>query len=281
MTVKGNTYEVAAVPALNPDGSTSLIEVFRDITERERLMEQIIQAKVKIEALNQSEKMKTELLAIVSHDLRTPLSIIKGYTETVLHRYKDLPEHELVDLLTDIDAETRYLNRLVGNLLDMARIESGSLQLNRDWYQVSEILEGVNTSLNALTKERRLAKNIPEPLPPVFIDRVYIGEVLINLCENAVKYSAKGKQITIEAKLDTGSIIMSVIDEGPGITAEDREKIFQRFYRINQFDTSQTGIGLGLPICVGIIEKHGGKIWVESSPGVGSKFSFNLPLKDT
>ncbi len=272
-------YEVAAAPLLNPDGSKSIIKVFRDITERKRLEKEIIQAKVRIETLNQSERLKTDLLSMVSHELRTPLSVVKGYITTLLGQ-KKWSEEEKRDFLIDIDQETDYLNRLVANLLDMSRLEAGALELQKDWYDVSEILEWADAALKRNIKSHHIEVRIKPGLPLVFVDRVRIGQVLINMCENAAKYSAVGSNIIIDIGSSDGAVVMSVIDEGDGITLENLESVFDRFYRIGDHYRTESGIGLGLSICRGIVEAHGGIIWVQSEVGKGSVFSFELPVNE-
>jgi signal transduction histidine kinase len=275
----GKEYEIAAAPLLNPDGTRSIIKVFRDITERKKLEEEIIQSKVRIETLRGSERLKTELLSMVSHELRTPLSVIKGNISALLGR-KKWNEAEQRDFLRDIDQETDYLTRLVANLLDMSRLEVGAMQLDKDWYHISEILEWIEGALNTITKKHTIQVSIPSDFPLVYVDRVRIGQVLMNLCENAVKNSAEGSVITITGELSDNSIIISVSDTGKGIELEDLERIFDRFYRSGSKNNEEFGIGLGLSICSGIIETHGGRIWVQSQVGKGSKFGFELPLGD-
>ena len=180
----------------------------------------------------------------------------------------------------DIDQETDYLTRLVGNLLDMSRLETGAMILEKDWYQISEIVEWAEKSLNMVTKDHKLCIQIPSDLPDICIDRIRIGQVLINLCENAARYSNPGCQIIVDAYQSDGSIIISVIDEGEGISPEHLERVFERFYRINSKSHFNSGIGLGLPICRGIVEAHGGEIRVESEIGQGSRFSISLPVAE-
>ena len=278
MNIGDKEYEVATAPLLYPDGSRSIIHVFRDITERKRLEEEIIQAKYKIEALHQSERLKTELLSMVSHELRTPLAVIKGYITTLLRSGKKWGEGEKRDFLTDINQETDYLARLVGNLLDMSRLEAGAMELEKDWYHVSEILEWADRSLGAIIKRHKIKDSIPSDLPLVYVDRIRIGQVLVNLCENAAKYSEEGSQITLEAEFSGESVMVSVTDKGEGISPDSLDKVFDRFYRAGDNNDSKSGIGLGLSICRGIIEAHGGEIWVQSEVGKGSKFSFYLPI---
>lgn len=275
--IRNTEYEIVTAPLLNPDGTKSVIKVFRDITERKKLEDEIIQAKVRIETLNESERFKTELLSMVSHELRTPLSVIKGNISALLGR-KKWSEVEKTEFLKDINQETDYLTRLVAKLLDMSRLEVGGMQLEKDWYQVSEILEWVDGTLKTIIKRHNIEVSIPDDLPPVYADRVRIGQVLVDFCENAAKYSDEGSTITIEAKLSDDSIVISVTDTGTGIDLDDIERVFDRFYRTRGKNSSELGIGLGLSICRGIIEIHGGKIWVQSQLGKGSKFSFELPL---
>jgi signal transduction histidine kinase len=277
--LKGKEYEVATAPLLNPDGTRSIIKVFRDITERKRLEEEIIQAKVRIETLHESERLKTELLSMVSHELRTPLSVIKGNITALLGR-KRWSVTEQKDFLSDINQETDYLTRLVTNLLDMSRLEVGGMELEKDWYHVSEIMEWADGALRNVVKRHNIEVSIPDDLPLVYVDRVRIGQVLVNFCENAAKYSEGGSTITVGAEISGNSIVMSVTDTGTGIDLEDLEKVFDRFYRVGNKNKMQSGIGLGLSICRGIIETHGGKIRVESEVGKGSKFSFELPLEE-
>ncbi len=273
-------YEVATAPLLNPDGTISMIQVFRDITERKRLEEEIIQVKVKIEALRQSERLKTDLLSMVSHELRTPLAIIKGYTSSFLRESVKWSKEEEKEFFQEIDHEADYLARLVGNLLDMSHLESGDMKLEKDWYQVYEILEWADRSLREVTRDHELRIELPLDLPDIMMDRVRAGQVMVNLCENAAKYSGKGSRITIAAQVSGDSVVISVADVGEGISEKEMDRIFDRFYRIEGAQDSQAGIGLGLAICRGIVEAHYGKIWVESEVGKGSKFSFSLPIEE-
>ena len=279
-TIKGREYEVAMAPLLNPDGSTSLISVFRDITERKRLEEEIIEARVKIGTLRQSEQLKDDLLSMVSHELRTPLAIIKGYTTTFLRNSGGWGDKKDLDFLLDIDQETDYLTKLVGNLLDMSRLDAGAVVLDKDWYQLAEILEWADRALKTVTRDHRVKVVIPPGLPDIYVDRIRLGQVLTNLCENAAKYSAKGSRITIAAELSGASVIISVSDEGKGIPPQNRERVFERFYRVRSNKDPEKGIGLGLSICRAIVESHGGRIWGESEEGRGSRFSFSLPVSE-
>jgi signal transduction histidine kinase len=271
-------YDIVAAPLLNPDGSLSIIEVLRDITESQRMGQEIIQARAKIEALHRSELLKTELLSMVSHELRTPLTSIKGFATTLLRSHIRWSKEQQRDFLRNIDQETDRLTRLISNLLDMSRLEAGALHLEKRSYSVSEIVESINSRLHTVTKQHKLRVEIPTGLPAVFADKIRVGQVLMNLIENAVKYSRKGSQIMVGAMPSDSMIIISVSDTGEGIPTELSGKVFERFYRgDNIIAGRREGIGLGLSICRALVEAHGGKIWVESEIGRGSKFNFSLP----
>jgi len=255
------------------------ISVQRDITDRKRMQDEIIQSKAKIESLRHSEQLKTELLSTVSHELRTPLTAIKGFATTLLRTNVKLRKEEQRDFLQNIDQETDRLTHLINNLLDMSRLEGGALSLEKDSYQVSEILESVRNRLDAITQHHKLRVEIPAGVPPVFADKTRIGQVLSNLIENAAKYSKKGSQITVGAESSDNIVIINVTDRGEGIPYELFDKVFERFYQREAVIAGRRdGIGLGLSICRVIVEAHDGKIWVESKAGKGSKFSFSLPV---
>ena len=153
------------------------------------------------------------------------------------------------------------------------------MKLEKDNYQISEILDSVSSRLASLTEHHQLQVLIPSGLPSVFVDQMRIGQVLTNLVENATKYSSEGSPITIEAQLTGDQINVSVTDRGQGIAPELLGRVFDRFYQAESIVTGRkSGTGLGLSICRGILEAHGGKIWVESEVGKGSKFSFSLPV---
>ncbi|MCJ7654511.1 MAG: ATP-binding protein, partial [Dehalococcoidia bacterium] len=272
-------YDVVAAPLLNPDGSLSIIEVLRDVTERKRMEEEIIRSKAKIESLRHSEQFKTDLLSTVSHELRTPLTAIKGFATTLLRPNVRWRKEEQRDFLQNIDQETDRLTHLIGNLLDMSRLEAGALSLEKDSYQVSEILASVSSRLDAITEHHKLRVEIPAGLPPVFADKTRIGQVLTNLIDNAAKYSKKGSQITVGAESLDNTVVINITDRGEGIPYELLDKVFERFYQREAVVAGRRdGIGLGLSICRAIVEAHDGKVWVESKVGKGSKFSFSLPV---
>jgi signal transduction histidine kinase len=160
----------------------------------------------------------------------------------------------------------------------MSRLEAGALNLQKNNYPVSEILESVSCRLDAITRYHKLRVKIPATLPSVSVDKARMGQVLTNLVENAAKYSRKGRPILVGAKTSGDMVIINVSDKGEGIPSTLLDKVFERFYQGDTVVTGRKdGIGLGLSICRALVEAHGGKIWVESEVGKGSKFNFSLP----
>ena len=230
-------------------------------------------------ALRKLDALRTEFLANVSHELRTPLAVIKGSANSLLQPDVSFDEQTWREFLQSIDKDADSLNLLVEDLLMMSRLEAGALEVKKERCSLTRVVDSVKDRLDSLTPRHRLNIDIPHDLPPVVIDDVRIGEVLTNLVENAVKYSEKGSQINIEANTNGGNgVIVSVTDEGTGIPPELHQKVFDRFYQVEARKRgNRNGTGLGLSICRGIVEAHGGRIWVESEPQKGSKFSFSLP----
>jgi K+-sensing histidine kinase KdpD len=230
-------------------------------------------------ALRELDEMRTEFLANVSHELRTPLSVIKGSANSLLQPDVVFDEQTRRDFLTSIDRDADTLTRLVDDLLMMSRLEAEALEVRKKPRHLREVMANIEDRLANLTTRHRLYVHIPEELPPVTIDDSRIGEVLTNLVENAVKFSDDNTTIIVAARASGKEVIVSVTDEGIGIPAELHEKIFERFFQgEGRKPGRRKGTGLGLAICQGIVEAHGSRIWVESEPGKGSRFSFTLPV---
>jgi two-component system sensor histidine kinase KdpD len=216
------------------------------------------------------------LLSSVSHELRTPLSTIKAATTSLIGDEIPWEAPARTDLLSVVDEETDYLNYLVGNLLDMSRIEAGALKPKRQWNVLSEIVEGVLARLHRTLSGFTLDIRIPDDLPVVPVDYSQMEQVFVNLLNNAAKYAPQGSTIQLEAGLqDENTALVSVTNEGPQVTPGHLDRIFDKFYRITEPE-KVSGTGLGLSICKGIIEAHGGRIWAECSRWVA--FRFTLPL---
>ncbi len=225
------------------------------------------------------DEMKSRLLATVSHELRTPLASIKGFATTLLREDVAWDEATRREFLSIIDTESDRLSELIGNLLDMSRIEAGVLAVEAEPVDLFPLLEETAARFQMLTREHEITLRLPSHLPLVMADARRTRQVLRNLIENALKYSPGGGPVTIAVKLQSGQVQISVADEGIGIDAYQLDRIFDRFYQADSASTREVGgTGLGLSICKAIVEAHGGQIWAESKPGRGSTFYFTLPL---
>ena len=246
--------------------------------ERARLHRDALQ----IELLQRTDALRSALLSSVSHDLRTPLSSIKAAASSLLQEDVDWDEETKRSFALAIEREADRLNRLVGNLLDMSRIEGGALKAEKEWYPIEELIHDVIGHMHTVLQDRDVRKDIPSDLPPVELDYLQIDQVLTNLIENAVRYTPTSSAIEIGAKLMDGQMMISIADRGPGIPPYDLERIFDKFYRVSgakRRNSSVMGTGLGLAVCRGLVEAHGGRIWAENRPGGGAIFRFTLPLE--
>jgi two-component system sensor histidine kinase KdpD len=236
----------------------------------------LIQAESRALILEESDRLKSAILSSVSHELRTPLSTIKAAASSLRGREVGWDSPARTDLVAAIDDEADHLNLLVGNLLDMSRIESGALKPKREWNILSEIVGTVLARMKHLAVGHNLEINVPENLPLVPVDYVQMEQVFTNLISNSVKYAPANTLIRIDARIENESIHVQVRNQGPQVPSEHLERIFDKFYRITAADRV-TGTGLGLSICKGIIEAHDGRIWAENQPD-GLAFKFTLPL---
>lgn len=237
----------------------------------------LAQAESRAKVLEESDRFKSSLLSSVSHELRTPLATIKAAASSLRGGQINWDSPARAELLAAIDDEADHLNMLVGNLLDMSRIESGALRPQRQWNILSEIIESVLGRMRHLTESHRLEIDVPENLPLVPVDFVQMEQVFTNLISNSIKYAPVNTIVRVQAKVqDDAKVFVQVSNQGPPVPAEHLGRIFDKFYRITAADRV-TGTGLGLSICKGIIEAHGGRIWAENLPD-GFAFNFTLPL---
>jgi signal transduction histidine kinase/GAF domain-containing protein len=236
----------------------------------------------------EAERLKTEFVSIVSHELRTPLTSILGYTELLLNR--EFSPDERAQFINTVYVEAGRLSQLVEDLLNFSRLEAGKVTLSPWVTSLYTIVYELTTQLNTQLQRHRLLLQLPEQLPPVYIDRDKIKQVIFNLLTNAIKYSPAGGEITLairelrEDELPADHprgrwVLVGVYDQGIGIAPEDLLRIWERFYRVDNTNTRRIGgTGLGLSITKALVELHGGRIWVESRLREGSRFSFTLPV---
>ncbi len=237
----------------------------------------LAQAETKAHILEESDRLKSALLSSVSHELRTPLATIKASVTSLLAGDVDWETQARQDLLETVNEETDHLNRLVGNLLDMSRIEAGALNPVRQWNVLTEILESALQRIHRTAQDYHIETDIPDDLPLVPVDFMQIERVFVNLVSNSTKYAPLGTVIQITAQVqEPDSILVQVTNQGPPVPQEHLERIFDKFYRVTDAERV-TGTGLGLSICKGIIEAHGGRIWAENLPDRFA-FNFSLPL---
>ena len=283
LTILGESIGVLGVATgfaqcFSPNNIELLTGIGREISiavRNAQLYEEASSAK----ALRELDSMRTEFLANVSHELRTPLAVIKGSANSLLQPDVLFDEQTRRDFLQSIDKDADTLTHLVDDLLMMSRLEAEALEVKKKPHKLAEVVDSIRDRLDNLTARHHLRFDIPDELPPVTIDDGRIGEVLTNLVENAVKFSEENTAIIIEASLNGKEVIVSVADEGIGIPPGLHQKIFDRFFQGDGRKTGhRKGTGLGLAICRGIIDAHGGRIWVESQPGKGTRFSFSLPV---
>ena len=236
----------------------------------------LTQAESRAKVLEESDRLKSAILSSVSHELRTPLSTIKAAASSLRGKEVSWDSPARLELVAAIDDEADHLNLLVGNLLDMSRIESGALQPKREWNILAEIVGNVLGRMRHLAEEHTLNVDIPEDLPLIPVDYVQMQQVFTNLVSNSLKYAPADTVVCIRARVEGESLHVQVSNQGPQVPPEHLERIFDKFYRITAAD-KVTGTGLGLSICKGIIEAHDGHIWAENLPD-GLAFNFIIPL---
>jgi two-component system sensor histidine kinase KdpD len=244
--------------------------------ERARFLKALSQT----EALRQSNELKSALLASVSHDLRTPLTSISGAVDILLQEDVDWSKVPLRDFLLMIGEDVGRLTRLVDNLLEMARIEAGELQPQKQWSSIPEMVDMIMDRCSQNLQDNLVEADFRKDLPLVRIDSKLIAEALSNVIENAGQYSPANTEIVVGVHIDDDQLVFTVSDQGPGIAPEEMDRVFEKFYRGRHSTKSRKeGTGMGLAIARGIVQAHGGKIWCENIPGAGSKFTISIPVE--
>jgi two-component system sensor histidine kinase KdpD len=241
--------------------------------ERVRLAAEAHSSQLKME----TEQLRNSLLSAISHDLRTPLAAIVGASSSLIGDDNKFDEQARRELGQSIYDEAIRMSSLANNLLDMARLESGSIILNRQWQPLEEVVGGALAGLSARILDHPVTIKLPHDLPLVEIDSLLIERVFVNLIENAVKYTPLGTPIEISASANEDELLVTISDQGTGIPVDEVNTIFEKFHRITS-EGNQGGAGLGLTICRSIINAHCGRIWADNLPSGGAVFHFALPL---
>jgi two-component system sensor histidine kinase KdpD len=252
----------------------SLVNQVALAIERVRLAKEAQQAHVRVE----TERMRNAILSSVSHDLRTPLATITGAASSLLTEQGHLDPAARRELAQSIYRETDRLDRILKNLLYMMRIDSGAVLLSKEWHPIDEVVGAALARMEGRLHDHTVNTMFPADLPLVRVDGVLLEQVVINLVENAVKYAPPGSAIDLSASASDREVVVEVADRGPGIPVGEETRIFEKFYRAKP--GREGGVGLGLTICRGIVEAHGGRIWAENRSGGGALFRFAIPLPD-
>jgi two-component system sensor histidine kinase KdpD len=231
------------------------------------------EAAAQAEGARRHQEMKSMLLDALAHEFQTPLTSIRAGIDAMLAESPGRDQQEWLEIM---DEESGRLSAMMTEAIQMARIEAGHVDLDKQTHTVEDL---VHSALeNKMGNMAQIEIDLPEGLPPVAADAGLIRLVIRQIAGNALKYSQPGTPVTIRARAGDDGVVISVIDRGPGIPAEEQRRIFEKYYRGKQGGDHLTGMGMGLPIARQIVEAHDGRVWVESQPGEGAVFSFNLPL---
>jgi two-component system sensor histidine kinase KdpD len=241
--------------------------------ERARLAEEAQRAHAEME----STRVRNALLSSVSHDLRTPLAVMQGTATALLEAPEALPPQRRREFLQTIAFEAGHLNRLVGNLLAMTALQSGDLRATKSWHPLEELVGVALNRLEEALGSHPVEVHIAEEAALVQADEMLLRQVLVNLIENAAKYTPPDAKILIAARRTAEGLEIEIADTGPGIAAGEEQAIFEKFHRAT---TKAGGMGLGLTICRGILAAHGGRIWYVNRDGGGASFRFVLPVDE-
>lgn len=264
----GRTYDMIATPFADSDESPCMLATFRNVTRRKQVELELIQ-------LN---RLKSELLSNVSHELKSPLTSIKGIISSLLQEDIGWDDDTVKMLLTGISEESDRLTSLVTNLLNMSKLEAGVWNPERELCNMSEVINETLERQGWVHKSHVFETDVAADLPEVCADSNQIKQVLVNLLENAAAYSEEATKIVVAARRTNGDLEVSVSDQGAGIPQEELGRVFDKFYRGSQKRRRPGGTGLGLAICKSIILAHGGRIWAESQFGCGTTFYCRLPI---
>jgi signal transduction histidine kinase len=258
-----------------------VIEYSRQLEQKSRELERAsADLKAANERLTELDRMKDDFLSTVTHELRTPLTSIRSFSE-ILHDSPELDLTERQHFLTIIIRESERLTRLINQVLDLSKMESGRMKWQMADIDLTDVIDHAVAALRHLFEEKQVALEVfkPENVPTIRGDRDQLIQLAINLLSNAEKFCPPVTgRVAVEVKNGTGELVVSVADNGPGIPYAEQEKIFEKFHQVRSGQTGNPmGSGLGLAICRGIVEHLGGRLWVESTPGAGATFFFAIP----
>ena len=264
--------EVSAGP-LEWDGAPCVVASLRDVTERAGTD---LETSETIESLRQLDRMRTDFVGMVSHDLRSPMATIAGFVDTLRSNWSRFDDEHKLRMLDRIGRSTSQLARLVENVLHVSQIESGKLDYRIEDIDLAELIGRVVDENSG--DEQRVEVRIEDGLPPARADDIRQWQILSNLVTNALKFSSSDSPVEVAARSTGTELEVSVKDEGIGIKGEDMDRVFEKFSRLEQpADLTVKGSGLGLYICKAMVEGQGGRIWVDSEPGRGATFTYTIP----
>lgn len=244
-----------------PDKTSLILLAIEDITVRQQL-----------------EQQKDEFVSIASHELKTPITSVKAYTQILGKRFQKAEDAKSVELIAKMDAQLDKLTDLIGDLLDVTKIEAGRIQFHESHFDFNDLVEETVEELQRTTEKHHIEQDL-QPSRTVYGDHERLGQVLINFLTNAIKYSPHADRIIVGTAVDEDNVTLSVQDFGVGLSKEEQAKVFERFYRVGGSDLATfPGLGLGLYIASDIIKRHKGQVWVESIKAKGSTFYFSLPM---
>jgi K+-sensing histidine kinase KdpD len=253
----GITY----APLVSPDGTLlNIIATIRDITR-----------------FRESEELKSTFISVISHELKTPVALIKGYVGTLRREDADWDREIIKDSLAVIEEEADRLTGLIENLLDASRLQAGGLSINPTDVALDVLTNRVAKRFKTQTSLHEINVEFPPGFPIVMADETRLEQVLSNLISNGIKYSPQGGEIRISGQVRPTQVIICISDEGPGVAPEDIPHIFDRFYRSSNAKKTTKGAGLGLYLARAVVEAHGGRIWVDPRPGNGARICFSIP----
>lgn len=277
--VKGNEVRDQELEVKRADGTSLWVNLsVRPIRDKEGRVVASRSIMVDITEHRKLDQLKDDFIGLVSHELRSPMTVITGAINTALTEAERLSPEETRQLLKDAAAESETLSNLLTNLLELSRVQAQRLVLYSETIDAKKVIQEAVDKVKRQYDTHKFVVSLPRRLPQVQADPLRLERILYNLLENAAKYSPSGGEVRVSAKRQGEQLVFSVSDRGIGISPADQEKLFAPFQRLGERPSGVRGVGLGLMVCRRLVEAHGGHIWVESEPGKGSTFSFTMPL---